>query len=379
MSDHDRFRRRLLRSRPSVRYAVVGLGHIAQVAVLPAFANARRNSELTALVSGDPDKRATLSKRYGVPAYSYEQYDELLDSGRIDAVYIALPNDMHRSYAVRAARAGVHVLCEKPLAVTVEDCNAMIEAAAAADVKLMTAYRLHFEKSNLEAIELLRDGKIGVPKLFFSEFAMQVREGDIRTGSPGEGGGAIFDLGVYCINAARYLFRAEPIEAVAMMVNTGDPRFAEVEEATGALLRFPGDKLASFSVSFGAADVSSYRVVGTEGDLRVEPAYEYAFPLVHRLTAGGKTKKRTFKKRDQFAPELLYFSDCIRFDQPVEPDGHEGMADVRVIEAIRRSARTGSAVFLPPLTKPLRPSLDQEIARPAHGEPSLVETEPPSA
>src|ERR1044072_991742 len=148
--------------RKQVRYAVVGLGHIAQVAVLPAFGNARRNSKLAAFVSGDPVKLAELGERYGVERRcSYEQYDELLKSGDIDAVYIALPNSLHAEYAVRAAQAGVHVLCEKPMAVTEAECELMARTARENKAKLMVAYRLHFERANLEAIEIARSGRIG--------------------------------------------------------------------------------------------------------------------------------------------------------------------------------------------------------------------------
>src|SRR4051812_34772421 len=145
--------------RRQIRYAVVGLGHIAQVAVLPAFANARRNSRLAALVSGDPEKLAALSEKYGVKELcSYQQYDELMRSGKVDAVYLCLPNSLHCEYAVRAARAGVHVLCEKPMAVTEEECERMARAAREGGkdgaVKLMVAYRLHFERANLEAAEI---------------------------------------------------------------------------------------------------------------------------------------------------------------------------------------------------------------------------------
>ena len=143
-----------------VRYAVVGLGHIAQIAVLPAFAHARRNSVLTALVSDDSTKLRTVARRYGVRrTYSYDEYDECLQD--VDAVYIALPNSMHAEYTIRAARAGVHVLCEKPMAVTAEECRQMIDACREADVKLMIAYRLHFEELNLHAVELVRRGRIG--------------------------------------------------------------------------------------------------------------------------------------------------------------------------------------------------------------------------
>src|SRR5688500_591445 len=145
-----------------VRYAVVGLGHIAQVAMLPAFAHARRNSKLVALVSDDARKRRELARRYRVAAtYSYDEFEECLE--QVDAVYIALPNSMHAEYTIRAARAGVHVLCEKPMAVTARECERMIAAARDHRVKLMIAYRLHFEEINLGAIELVRRGRSGEP------------------------------------------------------------------------------------------------------------------------------------------------------------------------------------------------------------------------
>ena len=252
-----------------IRYAVVGLGHIAQAAVLPAFANASRNSELAALVSGDPAKRKALGKSYDVPAYSYEELDGLLARGGVDAVYIALPNNLHLPFAVKAASHGVHVLCEKPMALSVEECEEMIRAADEAGVKLMIAYRLHFEETNLQAVELLRKGRIGEPRLFSSIFSYQVRENNIRT-RPELGGGPLFDIGIYCVNAARYLFRAEPVEVSAFGIGGREPRFDAVEEAVIAILRFPEERLAMFSVSFGAANVASYRVVGTEGDLHVD-------------------------------------------------------------------------------------------------------------
>src|SRR3954469_12444583 len=219
--------------RKQIRYAVVGLGHIAQIAVLPAFANARRNSRLAALVSGDPVKREQLSAQYRVEkTYSYEQYDECLQN--VDAVYIALPNSMHCEYAVRAAQAGKHVLCEKPMAVTEEECERMDAAAREAGVKLMVAYRLHFERANLEAIAIARSGRIGAPRSFSADFTMHVVPGNIRVRRE-MGGGVLYDIGIYCINAARALFGDEPIEARAMTAGG----IGDVEESVSALLRFP--------------------------------------------------------------------------------------------------------------------------------------------
>jgi predicted dehydrogenase len=362
-----------------IRYGVVGLGHIAQVAVLPAFAHAE-NSELVALVSDDPEKLEKLGRRYKVDArFSYDRFDECVRSGILDAVYIALPNHLHREYTERAARAGVHVLCEKPMAVTEEDCLAMIRAAEEGGVKLMVAYRLHFEEANLKAIELVQGGRLGDPRLFDSVFTMQVKQGDIRLNPRELGGGPLYDIGVYCINAVRNLFGAEPMEVVAFSANNGDPRFQQCEEMTSAILRFPGrERLASFTCSFNGGDVSSYRVVGTQGDLVMDPAYEYAGDLKQRVTIDGRTRERTFPKRDQFAPELISFSECILTGAAPEPSGWEGLADVRVIRALYRSADSGQPVSLEPFTKEERPTLEQENRRPAVSKPELVNTESPS-
>jgi glucose-fructose oxidoreductase len=355
-----------------IRYAVVGCGHIAQVAVLPAFGNARRNSKLAALVSGDPVKREQLGKKYEVPrTYSYEQYGECLKE--VDAVYIALPNSMHCEYAVRAAQAGVHVLVEKPMAVTEEECEEMNRAAREAGVKLMVAYRLHFERANLEAGEIARSGRIGEPRLFNSTFCTPVVPGNIRV-KKDLGGGVLYDIGIYCINAARALFRDEPLEVEALTCGTLD----EVEESVSAVLRFSNERIASFTASFGAAKVSEYRLAGTKGDLALEPAYDYAKPLKHRLTIDGEMRERRFAKRDQFAPELLYFSDCILQNGTPEPGGDEGLADVRVIRALYRSAAAGRPVSLEPFAKRARPSLEQEIRRPPIEKPDVIHAAAPS-
>jgi glucose-fructose oxidoreductase len=351
----------------------VGLGHIAQAAVLPAFGHARRNSRLTALVSDDSTKQTKLSKKYRVEStFSYEEYDSCLE--QVDAVYIALPNSMHAEYTIRAAEAGVHVLCEKPMAVTVEECRRMVDACDRNGVKLMIAYRLHFEEINLKAVDVVRRGRIGDPKFFNSSFSMTVRKGDIRT-RPETGGGTLYDIGVYCINAARYLFRSEPTEVMAISVNSGASRTREIDESTGAVMKFAGDRVAAFITSFNAADVASYRVVGTKGQLHVDPAYEYAEGLAYELTINGKTTRKRIGKRDQFAPELLYFSDCILEDRHPEPSGEEGLQDVRIVQALYDSARTGRAVSIPPFTRSKRPTGRQRIVRPGVQERELVKVQ----
>jgi glucose-fructose oxidoreductase len=356
-----------------VRYAVVGLGHIAQVAVLPAFGHASRNSRLVALVSDDRRKRTALSRKHRLDrAFSYDEYDACLE--QVDAVYIALPNSLHAEYTIRAARAGVHVLCEKPMAVTVDECQRMIDACRENNVKLMIAYRLHFEEVNLAVIDLVRRGRIGVPKFFNSSFSMTVRRNDIRTKLK-LGGGSLYDIGVYCINAARYLFRAEPKEVMAISVNSGGATLEEIDESTGALLRFDGERVAAFVTSFNAADVGSYRIVGTKGQVRVDPAYEYAEGLAYELTVDGRTTRKRIGKRDQFAPELLYFSDCILKDRAPEPSGEEGLQDVRIVEALYESAATGKAIDIPPFAPEKRPTGRQRITRPGVQKPRLVKVQ----
>jgi predicted dehydrogenase len=365
------------RSARQVGYAVIGLGHIAQTAVLPAFAHAE-NSRLVAVVSSDEEKRRKLSKRYHCDAYATGDLDECLARPDVDAVYIATPNDKHEEFAVRCARAGAHVLCEKPLAISEEECRRMIDACKEAGVKLMTAYRLHFEESNLAAIKLIEQGRIGELRFFSSTFAYQVKPGNIRT-SAERGGGAIWDLGVYCINAARYLFRADPVEVVALRADRpDDERFAEVHEGMSVLLKFPGDRLAQFTVSFGAYEQDQYRIVGTRGHIALDQAYEYSGPREMTLAVGGRERTRKFKAADQFAPELLSFSRSILDDTPVQPDGEEGLRDVRVIVAALKSARDGRPLTLSWPAPHRRPEPHQRIYRPPVREPDEVGVEAPT-
>lgn len=358
-----------------IRYAVVGLGHITQIAMLPAFQHAAKNSVLAALVSDNPTKLTELGKLYGVEhLYSYDDFDKCLREAEIDAVYIALPNSLHREYTVRAASAGVHVLCEKPMAVDSRECYDMIEATEKNGVKLMIAYRLHFEEANMKVVEFLADKKIGEPRFFSSTFSQQVVEGNIRT-KRALGGGPLQDIGIYCINAARYLFKSEPIEITALAASNDEKRFEEVGEMISATMRFPGDRLATFVCSFGAVSRSRYEVVGTEGHVVMDPAYDYADQLKYELVAGKKHLEKELPLRDQFSPQLLHFSDCIINDLEIQASGYEGFADVRVIEAITESLKTGRTVKLDAMEMPQRPGLSQVMKKPAVDAPKLVHAE----
>ncbi|WP_172330110.1 Gfo/Idh/MocA family protein [Mangrovicoccus sp. HB161399] len=324
----------------TIRYAVVGAGWITQEAFLPGIAQAA-NSEVSVLVSGSPETARRLAGFHGIPHVTgYDGFDAMLAADLCDAVYVALPNSMHADYAIRAARAGKHVMVEKPLAISVAEAEAMISAAAEAGVWLMTAYRLHCEPGTADLMARIAAGEIGEPKLFSSIFSFLLPEGNHRL-SAGHWGGPLQDVGVYCLNAARHVFGAEPVEAVAVKSHGTDPRFAEVEESIAVTLTFPEGRIAQFLASFGADAVDSYTVVGTEGSLTLNPGFR--FDLAQRLLAVKADEFVTVDhpQVDHFAGQAAYFSDCILEGRRPGPDGEEGLADMHALLAIEQAAKTG--------------------------------------
>jgi predicted dehydrogenase len=340
-----------------VRYAVVGAGWISQEAFMPAV-DQTGNSEMTAIVTGDLAKAGKLAAFYGIPhVYSYDRYDEMLKAGVADAVYVALPNSLHADYAIRAANAGLHALVEKPLAVSVEECQAMIAAAAKAGVWLMTAYRLHNDPATLEVIDMVRRGDIGDPRLFTSTFAFRANAANHRL-KAGHWGGPLQDIGVYCVNAVRHLFGDEPIEAIAMKdAKPGDPRFAEIEETICASLRFPQGRIANFIASFGTEASESYRVVGTTGEIEVSFAYRFETARRLRLIRDQEVTEKQFPQVENFSGQTAYFSDCILKGERPEADGEEGLADVIAMLAIEQAAATGRPQKISSPPRPRHPTL----------------------
>jgi predicted dehydrogenase len=347
-----------------IRYAVVGAGWISQEAFMPGVAQSG-NSTIAAIVTGDLEKGAKLAAFHNVPqVVSYSDYDALLASGTIDAVYIALPNSMHADYAIRAAQAGKHVMVEKPLAVSVSEAEAMIAAAQAAGVFLMTAYRLHHEPGTLAVLDHIAKGAIGTPLLFQSVFSFQMAPGNHRLQAD-HWGGPLQDVGVYCINAARHIFGEEPIEVTATLTQPADdPRFFEVEASLAATLRFPSGGLAQFICSFGAAAVDNYRVVGSKGDIELDPGFKFDCAMKMRLRRDGVTEEVTFPQIDHFGAQVAYFSDCIIAGTAPEADGAEGLADMRALIAIEAAARTAT------------PQPIQSPPRPRHPTPDMVRMAP---
>jgi predicted dehydrogenase len=337
-----------------VRYAVVGAGWIAQEAFMPAVAQTG-NSKIAAIVTGNTDAAARLAAFHDVPeTCGYDGYDALLSSGRVDAVYIALPNSMHADFAIRAAKAGVHAMVEKPLAVTVAECQAMIDAAAVGGVYLMTAYRLHTEPGTVDVIDRIRRGEIGDPRIFTSAFSFQSGPDNHRL-KAGHWGGPLQDIGVYCLNAARHIFGAEPVEVTAVQTLGTNARFAEVAEMVSATLRFPGGRLATFTVSFNGADNDWYRVTGTTGEIVVDPGYRFETPVKALLRRGSETTELNYPSVDHFGGQTAYFSDCILTGSPPECDGAEGLADVLVMRAIEEAATTGASIRIDLPARPGHP------------------------
>ena len=359
-----------------VRYAVVGVGWISQTAFLPGVEHTG-NSEVVAFVSGHEDKAAKVGEKYGVSAlYEYGEYDNLLASGTIDAVYLATPNFDHVDLAVRTLDAGVHLLLEKPMAVSVEECERIIAASERSGAKLMIAYRLHHEPGTLKAFEVARSGQLGHLRYFNSSFSQPVNYQNHRAKS-GYWAGPVPDMGPYPINTVRNLFTSEPIEVSAMGVRTDPERFRDFEDQVAVNLKFPGERIATMLMSYSGADLEDYRIVGTLGDLYSSPAFGMSVAMKHITTINKSKSEDSFPKTDHFGGELKYFSDCILEDKHPEADGEEGMLDIRVIAAVERALATGQPQTLEPYSRKRRPTEEQVIKLKATKEPQLIDVHEP--
>jgi predicted dehydrogenase len=335
-----------------IGYAVVGLGHISEVAVLPAFRHSKK-AKLVAVVSGDERKAKRLARKFGArDYYTYDEYVLCLNHPQVDAVFIATTNGTHAEFTIRAAHSGKHVLCEKPMANTVEDCQQMIDACRAHDVRLMIAYRKYFEPASVMLKKLVTSGRLGRLKILHSAFTINLPPG--RPGSPAwhfdkkqAGGGSLVDVGVYCVNTSRWLVGREPTEASGY-VWTHDPKgFSEVDEHIAFQLKFPGGILLQGSSSFGAAQSSFLHVHGDKGWAALDPAYEFAKERRLFGELGGKWFEKRFKAMDEFVLEIDAFAEAIRRRRDPEPNGREGLKDVAIMQAIYRSARENRTVPMP--------------------------------
>ncbi len=343
-----------------VGFALVGLGHLTLEQILPAFAQSQR-CKPTALVSGDPDKARRIAEQYGLSPqsiYDYKTYDRLRDNPDVTAVYIVLPNSMHAEYTVRAAGAGKHVLCEKPMATSVREAEEMIAACKKANRKLMIAYRIQYEPFNRMVKEMVRSKSIGAVKQI--DLVNVQNQGDPnhwRLKKALAGGGSLPDIGLYCLNTARYLTGEEPIELSASLYSTpGDPRFREVEEGVTWQMRFPSGTLVTSATNYGAHDSKRYRVYGSEAWVDMDPAFSYRGLRLH-LTRKSELNPKAddareirMDEKNQFALELDHFAECLAEDRQPYTPGEEGLQDHKLMAAIYESARTGRTLKFPTLT-----------------------------
>jgi len=330
-------------------WAIVGLGSLAINQILPAFARAEK-SRVVALVSGHPDKAKKLAARYGVAeksVYDYQSYDALRQNPEVDVVYVVLPNSMHAEYTIRAHQAGKHVLCEKPMATTPADCQAMIDAARKAERKLMVAYRCRYEPFNQEMIRMAREQELGPVRVVVADHGFNIGDPtQWRLKQAFAGGGSLMDIGIYSLQAARYVTGEEPVEIAAMSHSTpGDERFKEVEETINFQLRFPSGILANCTSSYGFSGQNRYRVITTKGWFELEPATSYT-GLRMRVRRGNVLEERSLPQRDHFALEMDHLSECVMSEkQPLTP-GEEGLRDLKLMMAIYEAARSGRTVKL---------------------------------
>ena len=328
-----------------LRWGIVGLGRISMDHFMPGVALSK-TGRITALVSGHREKAEKQAAQYNVPSpsiYSYDNYDEIAQNKEIDAVYIALPNSMHAEYTIRAAKAGKHVLCEKPMATSVADCRAMIEQCAKHRVKLMIAYRCQYNPLHQKAMEIIRAGQIGQVQVIESAFGFPIQAGEWRLNKKMAGGGPLLDVGIYSLNACRYLSGEEPVDIKANASTIDkDGRFNEVEESDGWTMRFPSGILASCNTTYGA-DMGGggfFKVHGSKGWVAMEPAFPYQGMRLQAHSWDGMDLDMPDAQKDpaQFTTQADYFADCVWNNREPKTDGQEGLRDMTYMSQIYEAA-----------------------------------------
>ena len=340
------------RNRRKLGYAIVGLGYYATRMIMPQFVNCA-HSRLTALVSGTPSKLEQYGSDYKIPAgsrYSYADFDRIRDNRDVDIVYVVLPNSMHAEYTIRAARAGKHVLCEKPMAVSSAECQTMIAACRAAKRKLMVGYRSHFQPHNIHAMRLAGEGAIGKRRFVQSEHGFPINNpAQWRLNRELSGGGSMMDIGIYSVQALRYMAGEEPISVTATEnTDRNDPRFREVEDRIAWTFLYPSGLIGQGFSSY-SSNHNHIRLTGDNGWIDLEPGTSYEGQHMRVRRGWDDPQDVTPPKgpgANQFAAQLDHLAVSILENREPMAGGGEGLQDLRLIEAIYRSAKEGRAVTL---------------------------------
>ncbi|MEL6594044.1 MAG: Gfo/Idh/MocA family oxidoreductase [Bacteroidota bacterium] len=326
----------------SLGIALVGLGNYATNQLLPALQETK-HIKLAGIVTGTPSKAEKWQSEQSLKAsniYNYETYDQLADNPEIDVVYVVLPNSMHAEYTIRALEAGKHVICEKPMGLSVAECDQMIAAAKKADKTLAIGYRLHYEPHNQEAMRLAGSDEMGKVKLFEGGFGFQ-------SGDPNQwrlkkalaGGGALMDVGIYVLQAARFTTGEEPIAVTAQEFKTDPVKFAEVDETIFWQMEFPSGAIASCTTSYNAR-TEYMRVACEKGRFEMGPCYGYG-----GIRGSVNNKEMDFPAINQQAAHMDGIAQHILTGEPLlNVGGEEGRRDMLVIEAIYKAIETGGRV-----------------------------------
>ena len=317
--------------------ALVGLGYYSTGLLAPALQQTE-HCELKGIVTGTPSKVKTWVQRYGIPqgnVYNYENFDEIVKNDEIDIVYVVLPNSMHADFSIRAARAGKHVICEKPMAMNVTECVAIIEACKKAKVKLSVGYRLQSEPYTNEVKRYVREQTFGKP-LYVSTEAAYISGSNWdqwRFDAKLAGGGALMNMGVYAIQGAVYATGELPVAVTAQEFSTNPAKFKETDETITAQLEFKGGAMANIFTSHNAQADRLYATC-SKGWYELSPAFGYG-PLSGRSSAGAIK----FKHKSQQALQMDDFALHIKQGSPNKAPGEMGLRDMRIVEAIYQSIR----------------------------------------
>lgn len=336
-----------------VGFAIVGLGRLSLEEILPAFASCK-HARPVALVSGDPAKAAVVAAQYGIgKIHTYDRFEDLAHNPDVQAVYIVLPNALHREYTERAAAIGKHVLCEKPMTVSVADGEAMIAACDRARVQLMIAYRIQYEHNNRFLADLARSGKLGTLRTIQSiNTQNQGAPSQWRFNRKMSGGGSLPDIGLYNLNTIRALLGEEPVEITALIhTPPNDPRFREVEDLVQFTLRFPSGVVAACTSCYSAHTFRQLEVLGSDAWARLDDAYSYhgqKLTVQRREAIATIAGEYSLNPSNQFALEIDHFAECVRTGRKPRTGGPEGLQDQKLMAAIYRAAQDGKPVQLPP-------------------------------
>ena len=318
--------------------ALVGLGGYATGQLAPSLEQTTE-CRLSGIVTGTPSKAATWKAKYDLPdtnVYDYGSFDRIADNPDIDVVYVVLPNSMHAEYAIRAARAGKHVISEKPMATSVRDCERMIEACEKAGVQLSVGYRLHFDPFHREMMRLGQEQVYGPVSVVEGSFSFTYRDTKAwRFNKQMAGGGALLDVGIYAINAARYVTGEEPVALQARAYNTRPDVFTDIEQTVTWQMEFPSGAVSIHSSSYSGY-VNRLYFMAPEGWAEIDPSYHY--DVREGRTSDGPME---FPFVKQQAVQMDDFATCIRQNRKSSVSGEEGLKDMKVIEAIYRSAERG--------------------------------------